>query len=68
MKAGFLNVNSLRIRIEKLRLYLLENPNYYFFGIAESWPGPVVDNSLIRIEGYSVLRQDRNVNGGGVAL
>ena len=68
MKAGFLNVNSLRPRIEKLRLYVSENPNYHFFGIAESWLGPVVDDTLIRIEGYSVLRQDRNVNGGGVAL
>ena len=36
LKADFLNVNSLRPRIEKLRLYLSENPNYHFFGIAES--------------------------------
>ena len=49
-------------------MYLSENPDYHFFSIAESWLGPVVDDSLIHIEGYSVLRQDRNVNGGGVAL
>ena len=30
--------------------------------------GPVVDDDLIRIEGYSIIRQDRNINGGGVAL
>ena len=69
---SFLNVNSLRPRIEKLRLYLSENPNYHFFGIAESWLGPVMcrqSNSYWRLRFLiSVLRQDRNVNGDGVAL
>ena len=67
-RAGFLNINSLRSRIERLRLYLTEDPSYYFFGIAESWLGPGVDDSLIQVDGYSVIRQDRNINGGGVAL
>ena len=30
--------------------------------------GPGVDDSLIQVDGYSVIRQDRNINGGGVAL
>ena len=38
------------------------------FGIAESWLGPVVDDSLIQIKGYSIIRQDRNICGGVVAL
>ena len=38
------------------------------FGIAESWLGPVVNDSLIQINGYSIIRQDRNIYGGGVAL
>ena len=68
LKAGFLNINSIRPRINYLRTYLAENPSYHLFGIAESWLSPVVDDGLIRIEGYSVIRQDRNINGGGVAL
>ena len=55
-------------QINNLRTYLAENPSYHLFGIAESWLGPVVDDGLIRIEGYSVIRQDRNINGGGVSL
>ena len=30
--------------------------------------GPVVDDNLIKLDGFSILRQDRNTNGGGVAL
>ena len=30
--------------------------------------GPVVDDSVIQIDGYLVYRQDHNINGGGVAL
>ena len=68
LKAGFLNINSIRPRLDNLRLFLAENPSYHFFGIAESWLGPIVDDSLIRIKGYSVIRQDRNTNGGGIVL
>ena len=68
LRAGFLNINSLRSRIERLRLYLTESPSYHFFGITESWLGLRVDDSRIQVDGYSVIRQDRNINGGGVAL
>ena len=47
---------------------MTKDPSYHFFGIAESWLGPGVDDSLIQIDGYSMIRQDRNVNGGGVVL
>ena len=49
-------------------MLLAENPPDHIFGIAESWLSPVVDDGLIRIKGYSVIRQDRNINRGGVAL
>ena len=68
LRVGFLNVNSLRCRIEKLRLYLNDNPSYHIFVIAESWLGPIVDDSVIQIKGYTILRQDRNIHGGGVIL
>ena len=63
-----MNINSIRARLNILRVYLAEDSSYHFFGIAESWLGPVVDDSAIQIDGYSVYRQDRNLSGGGVAL
>ena len=58
LRAGFLSINSLRSRIERLRLYLTEDPPYHFFGISESWLGLGVDDSPIQVNGYSVIRQD----------
>ena len=43
-------------------------PFYHFFGVAESRFGQEVDSVFTQIDGYSVLRQDRNRHGGGVAL
>ena len=63
-----MNINSIRARLNILRVHLAEDPSYHFFGIAKSWLGPVVDDSVIQIDGYSVYRQDHNINGGGVAL
>ena len=36
--------------------------------IAETRFGPQIDNHIINISGYSVLRQDRNIQGGGIAI
>ena len=47
---------------------MTKHPSYHFFGIAEFWLGPGIDDSLIQIDGYSVIRQDQNINGGGVVL
>ena len=65
---GFLNVNSIRAHIEGFRLFVAEHPPYDIFGIAETWLSSFVHDSLIQIRGYKLLRQDRNVNGDGVAL
>ena len=37
-------------------------------GVAESRFGDAVDDKIISIKGYSSIRQDRNTQGGGVAL
>ena len=36
--------------------------------MVETRLGPTIDDRLIHIDGYSVVRQDRNTSGGGVAL
>ena len=48
--------------------FLRDNTFYHLFGIAESKLGPVVEDYLVQIDGYTLVRQDRKVGGGGVAL
>ena len=42
--------------------------SYHIFGVAESRLGEVVEDPIVGVEGYSVLRQDRNTEEGGVLL
>ena len=37
-------------------------------GVAESRFGDAVDDNIVAIEGYSLIRQDRNTQGGGVVF
>ena len=61
-------MNSLRAHIDPIRQFLSDNPSYDLLGIAETWLDSAVSDDVIRIPGYKVISQDRNVNGGGVAL
>ena len=61
-------MNSIRAHMVKFRRVIADNPSYHIFAIAESWLGPVVGDSLVSLDGFSILRQDRNINGGGLAL
>ena len=65
---GFLNACSLKKHFEDFRQYLLDNLSYDIFGVAETRLGPEIDKPLVSITGYSLVTQDRNVRGGGVAL
>ena len=66
---GFLNATSLYKHILMFRQYLTTaRPFYHLFGVAESRFGQAVDSVFTQIDGYSVLRQDKNRHGGGVAL
>ena len=66
--AGFLNATSLKKHMWAFRHYLSTIQTYQLFGIAETRLGPSVDDSFGEIEGYSIIRQDRNTIGGGVLL
>ena len=61
-------MNSLRAHIYQIRQFLSDNPSYDLLGIAETWVDSAVSDDVIRIPGFKVVRQDCNVNGGGVAL
>ena len=47
---------------------ILDTSSYHIFGVAESRLGPVVDDNIIEIEGYSSIRQDRITEGGSIIL
>ena len=70
-KGGFLNATSLKKHIQCIRQDLQNDPSdpsYHIFGVAETRLGPEIDDHLVNIHGFSVVRQDRNLNGGGILL
>ena len=66
MQFGHLNVNSLLPKIEELRT-LAFNTNISVLLITETKLDNTVSNEELKIDSYSLLRSDRNKNGGGVA-
>ena len=58
--------NSLKAHIEQTRQFLSDNPSLDYFGVAETRLDERTMDSIIRIDGYTIIRQDRNAQGGGV--
>ena len=61
-----LNVNSLLSKIDEIR-DISNHIKPAVLGITESKLNSSVINSEVNINGYSIIRNDRNRNGGGVA-
>ena len=61
-----LNINSILPKIDELR-HIAKTSKVSVIGISETKLDDTVTNNEINIEGYSVLRHDRNRQGGGVA-
>ena len=61
-----LNVNSLLSKIDKLR-DITNHIRPAILGITESKLDSSVTNAEVDINGYSIVRNDRNRNGEGVA-
>ena len=61
-----LNVNSLLSKIDELR-DITNCIRPAILGITESKLDSSVTNTEVNINGYSIIRNDRNRNGGGVA-
>ena len=68
LTVGFINATSLKGHIGQFRQILLDDPSYDIMGVAESRLSNKVDDHLVSVNGYSILRQDRNTEGGGVIL
>ena len=61
-----ININSLLSKIDKLR-DIIGHTKPAILGITESKLDGSVTNQEVNTSGYSILRNDRNRNGGGVA-
>ena len=61
-----LNLNSILPKLKQLRC-LLTNPNISVLGINETKLVSTVKNEKVKIDGYNLIRSDRNRKEGGVA-
>ena len=67
LKTGFLNATSLYKHILMFRQFLsTDHPFYHLFGVVESRSAQKVNDVFVQIDGFSVLRQDRDKQGGGI--
>ena len=67
LKIAHLNVRSLLPKSNELRLSL-EKLCFDVFSVTESWLDDSVDDHEVQIDGYQIIRADRNRHGGGVAI
>lgn len=66
-RIGHLNITSLTKYIDQLRIYLDGEP-LDILSINETRLDSTIDDSHININGYCIVRKDRNRGGGGVAI
>ena len=61
-----LNINGLLNKIDELR-YIARSSNAAVIGITETKLDNTVYDSEVTVDGYNIVRNDRNRKGGGVA-
>ena len=61
------NINSLRGKIDHIRA-ISQSYKPAIFALQETKIGPSIASGELDINGYRLYRNDRNTNGGGVAI
>ena len=64
---GRFNINNILPKIEQVRSLLI-NSNISALGITETKLDGTISNEAVEIDGYSLIRSDRNRMGGGIAF
>lgn len=62
---GYINVRSVLPKIDQVQ-HLLNFRDLHVLGVGETWLDNNIDDKEIGIDGYSIIRSDRNRHGGGV--
>ena len=47
---------------------MLKEHDIDIIGLSETWLDKTISHSEVNINGYNIFRNDRDVNGGGVAI
>ena len=69
LKIGHLNVRSLHGMIDEIH-FLIFKINLDILCLTETWLHDMIDDSVVKNDGYHLIRRDRNYNtrGGGVCI
>lgn len=67
VKMAHLNVNGLKGKLSEIRMFL-SNTRLDILAISETKLSSDITSSEISVEGYNIIRKDRDRNGGGVLL
>ena len=62
-----LNIFSLLPHLDELRIFV-DSEKPHIICINETKLDDSIDDSLVHIDGYAIIRKDRNKHGGGVAI
>ena len=66
-KIAHLNIRSLIKHIDQFR-YFLKEKQFDIICLNETLLDETINDHEVNIEGYDIVRKDRNRNGGGVAI
>ena len=67
LKIMSLNTFSLMPHLDEFRI-MISSEEPHIIGISETKIDASIDDSQLNVEGYDVIRKDRDLNGGGIAL
>ena len=62
-----LNVNGLQLHLDEIKC-LVNEKGIHILAVNETKLDSKITDDLLQIEGYTLHREDRNRNGGGVAV
>ena len=67
LKIGCLNTRGLPSKTDKLKM-ILDECKFDIMGVCETFIDSNVADNEISLDGYSIVKKNRNIRGGGVLL
>ena len=67
MVTASLNINGLNAKVDEL-MEIVSEKGIHIMGINETKVSPSLPDNIISIDGYYIVRKDRNESGGGAAI
>lgn len=67
LRVGHLNVRSLFAHLNEVK-YIVSSHNFDVFAVGETHLDDTIPDNFIALDGYDLVRYDRNRDGGGVGI